>query len=283
MRYMLSGSAPIDPKVANFLMVCFCVPLMEGYGQTESVGASIVMDKEDTSMGHVGGLKEHLELKLVDVPEMNYLNTDVDETTGKNTPRGELWIRGPSIIPCYYKNEEKNKETFTGDGWMKSGDIVVIQPPNNRVEIIDRKKNIFKLSQGEYIAPEKLENVYKTFSSLITNVFIYGDSLKSCLLVVLTIENASLVPLARSLSVCENIEDPAQIRADPEFERGLLAMLNTKGREAKLNGLEIPRGIVFNDRPFAELGLLTSSFKYKRSVIKSHFLEKLNDKYAELN
>lgn len=281
-RLMLSGSAPIDPKVANFLMVCFCAPFLEGYGQTETVGASLVMNPRDTSLGHVGGIKEFLEFKLVDVPEMGYKNSDIDPETGVNMPRGEFWVRGPSIIPCYYKNEEKSRETFLQDGWMKSGDIVQIRPPNNRIEIIDRKKNIFKLSQGEYIAPEKLENVYKNCSSLVTNVFIHGNSLKNYLLMVVSVEDQNVQALAKELNVCGEIEDPLQIREDKSFERALLGLFKKKAQEAKLNGLEIPKGVVFSDKSFADLGLLTSSFKYKRNDIKNHFLDRLNAKYEKM-
>ena len=85
------------------------------------------------------------EFKLVDVPEMNYLSTDINGE-GDLCPRGEIWVRGPNIIPGYYKNDKKNKETFTSDGWLKSGDIGKLVYPDYRLVIIDRKKNIFKLA-----------------------------------------------------------------------------------------------------------------------------------------
>lgn len=91
------------------------------------------------------------EFKLIDVPEMKYFSTDKDES-GKPCPRGEILARGPNIIPGYYKNDEKNKETFDADGWLRSGDIGMIMPGSNALKIIDRRKNIFKLSHGEYVA-----------------------------------------------------------------------------------------------------------------------------------
>ena len=84
------------------------------------------------------------EFKLVDVPEMKYTSKDLDEN-GKLSPRGEIFVRGPNIIPGYFKQEEKTRETFQ-DGWLMSGDIGRIIPGSNALKIIDRKKNIFKLA-----------------------------------------------------------------------------------------------------------------------------------------
>ena len=127
---------------------------------------------------------------MVDVPEMNYLSTDKDQN-GNLCPRGEIWVRGPNIIPGYYKLDQKNKETITSDGWLKSGDIGQLCHPNNALKIIDWKKNIFKLAQGEYIAPEKLESAYQNASPLINDIFVYGDSLKSSLVAVVNFEQDS--------------------------------------------------------------------------------------------
>ena len=104
-------------------------------------------------------------------------------------------MRGPNVIPGYYKNDEKNKETFDG-GWLKSGDIVVLEHKGRKLRVIDRKKNIFKLSQGEYIAPEKLEAVYKLSLSELQNVFVYGDSHKSVLVAVVNMLEKDAVKLA---------------------------------------------------------------------------------------
>ena len=101
-KKMATGSAPIDPSVLDFLKIAFCAPILEGYGQTEGCSYEFSTDVRDGISGHVGGPFIENEFKLVDVPEMNYLSTDRDEN-GNSSPRGEIWVRGPNIIPGYYK------------------------------------------------------------------------------------------------------------------------------------------------------------------------------------
>jgi long-chain acyl-CoA synthetase len=173
-RYMITASAPISGEILDFIKIVACCPVLEGYGQTESTGGSFLTHPSDPLSDHVGGPLSHTEFKLVDVPEMKYTSTDVDEQ-GRPQPRGEICFRGPSLFKGYYKEHEKTKEALDDEGWLHSGDVGVLLP-NGSVKIVDRKKNIFKLSQGEYIAPEKLENIYMKVKG-VQEAFVYGDSL----------------------------------------------------------------------------------------------------------
>ena len=107
---------------------------------------------------------------------MSYLHTD------KPNPRGELQFYGNTLFKGYYKNPERTAEAFSEDGWINSGDVAVILS-NGNVKIIDRAKNIFKLAQGEYVAPEKLENIYVQ-ASLVGQIFVHGDSLQNYLIAI---------------------------------------------------------------------------------------------------
>ena len=148
-RYMVTGSAPIDKTVIDLLKISFCCPIVEGYGLTESAAGTCIMDVEDPVTGHVGGPIEAVKFRLKDLPEMNYTSAD------KPYPRGEVCMKGPCIFSGYYKRPDKTAEAFDEEGWFLTGDVAMVYP-NGSLKIIDRSMNIFKLSHGEYIAPEKV-------------------------------------------------------------------------------------------------------------------------------
>jgi long-chain acyl-CoA synthetase len=138
-RFMITGSAPIDKQVLEFLKVCFCCPVLEGYGLTETSGGASVTFSNDPIDGHIGGPIGSVKWRLKDLPDMQYLSTD------KPYPRGELWMMGSTITSGYYKRPDKTAEAFDKDGWFLTGDVGEIYP-NGSMRIIDRSKNIFKLS-----------------------------------------------------------------------------------------------------------------------------------------
>jgi long-chain acyl-CoA synthetase len=177
-RVMVSGSAPLSPKVMTFFRCLLGVPVCEGYGQTEGSAAGSLGHPEDmASVGHVGGPHKCVEIVLVDVPEMGYLSTGekwnecfprvqnacsssvfptvtlnatILDTSHNGEPcqgRGEICVRGPPVFKGYYKDDEKTKETIDDEAWLHSGDVG-LWTADGQLKIIDRKKNIFKLAQG---------------------------------------------------------------------------------------------------------------------------------------
>ena len=140
--FILSGSAPMNPKVHEFMQCALCIDILCGYSMTETTCSGAVPHHPDfTTIGHCGKVMSSLEMKLRSVPEMGYLAEE-----GK----GEILMRGPAVFHGYYRDTWQSRAAFTEDGWVMSGDIGQFKDGN--LYVIDRKKNIFKLSQGEYVA-----------------------------------------------------------------------------------------------------------------------------------
>jgi len=255
---MITGSAPIDPEVLSFLKVCFCCPVLEGYGLTETSAASAFTDATDPVSGHVGGPVECNVFRLRDVPEMQYLATD------KPYPRGEVQIRGSNVTKGYFRRPDKTEESFDSEGFFCTGDVGMIYP-NGSVKIIDRAKNIFKLSQGEYIAPEKLENVY-ILLPLIGQVMIYGDSLKNCVVAIVAVEEPNVQKWAEEKGKKGDLE---ALCNDPDLKKEVLDSMMEIAKSNKLNALEKPGEIYLTHEAFTiENDLLTPTFKLKRNIAK---------------
>ena len=197
---MITGSAPLSKEVLEFLQIAFCTKIQEGYGQTEATAISFLCDEKDPLAGHVGGVVTGLEAKIVDVPEMNYFAKDKNpNNVYETTPRGEVCLRGPHVFAGYYKLPEKTAESIDERGWLHSGDIGQMMP-NGTLRIIDRKKNIFKLQQGEYVAPEKIESIYQRCEYVCEN-FIYGDSLQHYLVGIIFPDEEQIRSLSKELGL----------------------------------------------------------------------------------
>ena len=134
----------------------------------------------------------------MDVPEMKYTAADRKEK-GESTPRGQLCIRGPQVFEGYYKLEDVTKETIDEKGWLHTGDICEITP-TLAFKIIDRKKNIFKLQQGEYVSPDTVESIYLR-SGLVEEVFLHGTSIYSYCVVIATPKKDKLLGVAEKLGI----------------------------------------------------------------------------------
>jgi len=170
---VLSGAAPCPPYLIEFLRVVTGAIVIQGYGMTETAATISVTLPTDPNMGHVGPPVPNCEVKLRDVPELGYLSTDKE-------PRGELLVRGPCVFRGYYKDDEATKECLTSDGWLCTGDVARWNP-NGSLSIIDRRRNIFKLPQGEYVAAEKIE-ITLGKAPIVSQIWVYGNGFKTFLL-----------------------------------------------------------------------------------------------------
>ncbi|EGC35547.1 fatty acyl-CoA synthetase [Dictyostelium purpureum] len=273
-KFILSGSAPLDPKLAEFLRACFCCPVVQGYGLTENVGGANVAYPEDPNLNHVGPPLSSVEIKLVDVPEMNYFSTD------KPCPRGEVCLRGYNVFMGYYKDEQKTAEDLKSDGWFHTGDVGRWNE-NGTLSIIDRKKNIFKLSQGEYVAAEYLESVYVR-SPFASQVFVYGDSLNSFLVGVVVPDFEVVQKLFASKYPNLDVNNLETLVKTKELYKEIMSSFDSCAAEAKLHGFEKLKHIHIEHVAFSEENdLLTPSFKPKRPQLKIRYQEIIDNLYTE--
>jgi long-chain acyl-CoA synthetase len=272
-KYMTTGASPISAEVMAFLRVCFPgAKVLEGYGMTESSCTICLTREDDPTVGHVGAPLPCCEVKLVDIPEMNYLTTDSPH------PRGEVCVRGPTVFQGYYKQPEQTRECLDDDGWLHTGDVGCWLP-GGRLRIIDRKKNIFKLAQGEYVAPEKIEGVY-TRSPFVLQAFVHGDSLRSQLVALVVPDPDYLLPWARERGLPPNL--PA-LCSDPTVLSAVRKSMAEEARAAQLRGFEVVAAVALAPEPFSvENGLLTPTMKTKRNEARDRFRAVLDGLYAQL-
>ncbi len=191
------GGAPLSPEILEMARVWLSCIIVQGYGQTETAGPIAAQDPDDIYPASIGYPLVHCESKLQDIPEMKYFSTDM--TDGQPTPRGEIMFRGPALAAGYWKDPAMTKETFTEDGWIHTGDVGRLSPQGH-MTIIDRKKHLFKLAQGEYIAPESLENVYIK-SLYVGQIFVTGDSYNTFLIAVVVARSETAMGWAKEKGI----------------------------------------------------------------------------------
>lgn len=167
LRLMVVGSAPLAGNVLTFARCALGCVICEGYGQTECTAPITLTIYGDYNPEHVGPPVASNCVKLVDAPEMDYY---------AHQNQGEICVKGTNCFVGYYKEPERTMAVIDEGGWHHTGDIGMWLP-NGTLKIIDRRKHIFKLSQGEYIVPEKIEAIYLR-SDYVGQVFVYGESLK---------------------------------------------------------------------------------------------------------
>ncbi|XP_055385680.1 long-chain-fatty-acid--CoA ligase 5 isoform X2 [Condylostylus longicornis] len=270
LRLMVVASAPLAGNVLTFMRCALGCLVVEGYGQTECTGAISLTVQGDYVPDHVGPPVSCNAVKLVDVPEMEYY-------ASQNT--GEVCVRGSNVFHGYYKDPEKTNEAIDEDGWHHTGDIGKWLP-NGALKIIDRRKHIFKLSQGEYIVPEKIENIYIR-SQYVNQIFVYGESLKSCIVAVVVPDVENLKFWAKE----NNIHGTLSILCNNSKVKKLIMhnMLET-GKKSGLKSFEQVKDIYLHPDPFSvQNGLLTPTFKTKRPQLKSYFKPQLDDMYKHLD
>lgn len=159
MRLILSAGSKLEANVQQFLRTVYGVPFLQGYGMTESGGGSTVSTIDDQSVGHVGVPSDSAEIKLVARPDLGFPFDYSNQETREKGYAGEVYIRGPAVTKGYFLNGEATGKTIDKDGWLHTGDMGLVNTMNNNLNILDRISSGFKLSQGEFVLPERVESV----------------------------------------------------------------------------------------------------------------------------
>uniref|UniRef100_A0AAZ3RLX5 long-chain-fatty-acid--CoA ligase n=1 Tax=Oncorhynchus tshawytscha TaxID=74940 RepID=A0AAZ3RLX5_ONCTS len=245
------------------------VQIFEAYGQTECTAACSFTMPGDATSGHVGAPIPCNIVKLVDVEEMNYFASNGE---------GEVCIKGKNVFIGYLKDPEKTAEALDKDGWLHTGDIGKWLP-SGVLKIVDRKKNIFKLAQGEYIAPERIENVYIR-SAPVAQVFVHGDSLQASLVAIVVPDPEVLPGFAQKLGVQGSHEELCKSQ---KIKKAIIADLVKLGRQAGLKSFEQVKDLYMHPELFSiENGLLTPTLKAKRADLKKLFQPQIDSLYASM-
>jgi len=233
----------------SFVETFLDMHLIDGYGSTEA--GALFVD------GHIQR-PPVIDYKLADVADLGYFRTD------RPHPRGELLVKSDTLFPGYYKRPEVTAEMFDEDGYYRTGDVVAEVGPDQLV-YLDRRNNVLKLSQGEFVTVSKLEAVFSD-SPLVRQIYVYGNSARSYLLAVVVPTDEALADYdAADLkpAVGESLQDVA--------------------RAAALQSYEVPRDFIVETTPFTlENGLLTGIRKLARPKLKEHYGERLEALYVEL-
>lgn len=280
-RVMMTGSAPILPDVIEFLKICFCCPILEGYGQTECcAGASMTFGADPVS-GHVGGFFVGCEAKLIDIKPLNYSSKDINPETGLIESRGEICLRGPCLFNGYFNNKELTNNTVDKDGWLHTGDVgMILTSYGNALKVIDRVNDLFKLSQGEFIAPDKLENIFLK-NEYVEQIFVYGDSLESYLIAIIVPKKESCIKFLNGEKIQCNKENIIDFYENSLLKNEIILSLEKLGRNSGLKGFELVRKIYLTHETFnINNHQLTPTFKIKRYEIKKLYLKKIKELYS---
>uniref|UniRef100_A0A2K6CW34 Long-chain-fatty-acid--CoA ligase n=1 Tax=Macaca nemestrina TaxID=9545 RepID=A0A2K6CW34_MACNE len=266
-RMIVTGAAPASPTVLGFLRAALGCQVYEGYGQTECTAGCTFTTPGDWTSGHVGAPLPCNHIKLVDVEELNYWACKGE---------GEICVRGPNVFKGYLKDPDRTKEALDSDGWLHTGDIGKWLPAGT-LKVIDRKKHIFKLAQGEYVAPEKIENIYIR-SQPVAQIYVHGDSLKA-FLVGIVVPDPEVMP---SWAQKRGIEGTyADLCTSKDLKKAILEDMVRLGKESGLHSFEQVKAIhIHSDMFSVQNGLLTPTLKAKRPELREYFKKQIEELYS---
>lgn len=265
-RILISGGAPILPDICDFICSAVTPNVVQGYGLTECCAGLAVQAMPVDDVTTVGAPTLGVDIKLRPVPGTDY------NPTAEVEPTGELMVRGPGVFKEYYKQPELTEEVKV-DGWFATGDVVCITK-GGQIRIIDRAKQLVKLSQGEYLSLTMMMDAY-AMAEGVSFIYVYADSRHNqCIAVVVPKKENQDKWKAAGIS---------DIKNDPKVHKEILDSLIKLHNDRGLRGFEkIKYFIVETEEPTIENGLLTPSMKPQLTSLKKKYETELQKLYLQV-
>ena len=253
-RFFISGSAPLATEVALWFDAAG-LTILEGYGMTETSAAAFVNLPNDTRLGTVGPALPGTEAIIA--------------------ADGEILVRGPGVMRGYHNLPGATEEVLTADGWLHTGDIGELT--DSFLRVTDRKKDLIKTSGGKYVAPQKIEGIFKAVCPYASQIIVHGEARKF-ISAMITLEPEPLLEWAGANGLGDR--SPEELAGDPrvrELISGFVDELN-----GKLERWETIKKFVILPRDLTvEEGELTPSMKVRRKVVEKQHMDELDRLYAD--
>jgi len=270
LRICMNGGGPVSKETQRFISMAIA-PMISGYGLTETAAMGALMDPlawTDSAIGEVTGA---VEMKLVDFADAGYFSTN-------SPPQGEIWVRGACVTAGYLDLPKETEESFTKDGWFKTGDIGEFDSAG-QLRIIDRKKNLVKTLNGEYIALEKLESIYRS-TPVVGNICVYAAQDQQKPIAIVVPAEPALKSLAKENGVDGNgLEDLCH---NDKVNAAVLREMQAAGKKGGLAPFEIIAGVVLSDEEWTpQNGLVTSAQKLNRKVLLDKYQKEVDKAYSK--
>jgi long-subunit acyl-CoA synthetase (AMP-forming) len=285
-KAMITGSAPLSPDIQKFVQTVFKCPVRQGYGLTETCAGSCVGFWGDNSTGSVGPPTISAVIRLADWPEGNYLNADKDKPE-IGMRRGEVLIGGPCVSLGYLidpanpdeelkKKNEEDWVTISGIRFFRTGDIGQIKP-DGALQIIDRKKDLWKGPNGEYVALTKVEAALK-LNELVEMPMCYGKTGGEYPVALICPIKNRLADLAKEKGIQGSHEE---LCVNPEIVAHVTKELIKQCKDSKLVEFEIPKKYALISELWTpENDLLTAAMKLKRPLIVDKHRDEIGKLYS---
>jgi long-chain acyl-CoA synthetase len=253
-RFLVTGAAPISPELVKWYLA-LGVPMLEVWGMTETCGAATGIPASRIKPGSIG-------------PAASYNQVRIDPATG------EIQVKGPNVFMGYLNQPEKTAETFTPDGWLRTGDVGGVDD-EGFFRITDRMKDIIITAGGKNITPSEFENELK-FSPYITDAVVIGDK-RAYLTVIIMIDQENVEKFAQDNDV--PFSNYASLTRAPEVQaliQGEIDRVNRKFARVE----QVKKFFLLDTQLSAEDEELTPTMKLKRKLVQDKYARQIEAMYS---